>query len=220
MILAFDTSGAELAVAAVKPSEEMGVTAIRLWPGGWGTGLSRRVERRQEALFEGLDEILSRVGGAAAVTAVAVVRGPGSYTGLRSGLSAAAGFAFSRRLEIHPVSSLAVAAHRIVDPGEVVALVAAGRGRVHARRFTIAGAQRVPRGAARLLELNQLADWSGPGVTLAGEPGLVGAVVAAGGGGEGPGVPAAEALAAAVAEAVGAGEVVRYDRLTADYGEA
>ncbi|HEV3232860.1 MAG TPA: tRNA (adenosine(37)-N6)-threonylcarbamoyltransferase complex dimerization subunit type 1 TsaB [Candidatus Dormibacteraeota bacterium] len=218
MILCIDSSGDELSVALLHPSEDAGLLPLRRWPGGWGRGAARAGGRHESAIFG----LIAEVGGAAGlapVEAVAVARGPGSYTGLRVGLAAASGIAYPRRLTIHPLDSTAVAAHRAaLDHGEVLALVAAGRGRVHARVHAVAGAQRPPRGEAWLMALAGLSDDPRlAALPVAAEPALLAAAVAAGLVAA-PVHPGPEALAAAAAEAVGAGEGVGYDRLRAEYG--
>ena len=60
--------------------------------------------------------------------AVVVVTGPGSYTGLRSGIAIGLGVAHTLGLPLHGVSSLEVAARSAPDgENETLALVEAGR---------------------------------------------------------------------------------------------
>jgi tRNA A37 threonylcarbamoyladenosine modification protein TsaB len=130
------------------------------------------------------------------------------------GLATVAGIAFPRRLAIHPLSSLAVAAHRAPDgAGQVLAIVSAGRGRAYVQPFTRAGASRTPGGERRL---ETFAGFSPGGSPVAAELAVTSQLA--------PPSPAcertgAQALAAAVLQAVGAAEGVNYDQLTGDYGE-
>jgi len=72
-----------------------------------------------------IDELLG--GDAPALDAVVVVRGPGSYAGVRMGLATAAGIALARGLPIIGVGTLeAVAA--AAGPGDWLAIHPAGRG--------------------------------------------------------------------------------------------
>ena len=60
---------------------------------------------------------------------VAVVTGPGSFTGLRVGVSFALGLAMGRRIPIVPLATLEVQAARSDEP--VTAVADAGRGRFY-----------------------------------------------------------------------------------------
>jgi len=51
-----------------------------------------------------------------AVSAVVVVTGPGTYTGVRAGMAAALGVAHARGLPLHGIGSLEVVAHGDPDP--------------------------------------------------------------------------------------------------------
>src|ERR1700694_3717504 len=63
------------------------------------------------------------------LTAVAVATGPGSFTGLRVGVSFGLGLAMGLRVPISPLATLAVQAARSETPA--TALSEAGRGRVY-----------------------------------------------------------------------------------------
>lgn len=199
MILALDTSGLELVVALV---DEGGLVDGAISPG----------PRHQDRIIELINELAG--GRLGSLDAVAVARGPGSHTGLRVGLSTAAGIAFARRLHIHPLSSLAVAAHRAPDGDErVVAMVGAGRGRAYVQAFICKGAVRGPVGERRW---ETVSGFNPEGSRVAAEPALMSQLTA---------LPPAhyrtgtQALAAAVLESVGAGERVNYDQLSGDYGD-
>jgi tRNA threonylcarbamoyl adenosine modification protein YeaZ len=70
------------------------------------------------------------------VAAVAVVTGPGSYTGVRAGMAAALGVAHAGGLPLHGVGSLEVVAHSAPpDCESLLAISDAGRGGVYAARF-------------------------------------------------------------------------------------
>jgi tRNA threonylcarbamoyl adenosine modification protein YeaZ len=199
MILAIDTSGVELLVALV---DEGGLVDGRISPGP--RHQDRIIELVRELAEERLDSL----------DALAVARGPGSHTGLRVGLSTAAGIAFARRLHIHPLSSLAVAAHRALDVDlRVLAMVSAGRGRAYVQAFTCRGPLRQPAGERRL---ETLAGFNPEGSLVAAEPALMAHLA---GSPPAPYRTGTQALAAAVLESVGAGERVNYDQLSGDYGD-
>jgi len=64
-----------------------------------------------------------------ALTAVAVATGPGSFTGLRTGVSFGLGLAMGLRLPIFPLPTLGLQSARSEEP--VLAVTEAGRGRVY-----------------------------------------------------------------------------------------
>lgn len=96
MILAFETSSSDLSLALLGPDETV------LEVDGWTS------DRRQgHELLPRLDALLRPRGlSITAVTAVAVGIGPGSFTGLRVGMSLAKGLALARGLPIVGVPSL------------------------------------------------------------------------------------------------------------------
>ncbi|MFN2465311.1 MAG: tRNA (adenosine(37)-N6)-threonylcarbamoyltransferase complex dimerization subunit type 1 TsaB [Candidatus Dormibacteria bacterium] len=203
MILALDTSGGELVACLLDDDLHM----LR--------GLAEPGRKHQDRVVEVVQELLG-AGRGEALDSVAVARGPGSQTGLRVGLATAEGLAFARRLPIVPVSSLAVAAHRLAIEGTGIAAVSAGRSNVYAQAFQAAGAGRRMLSVRVRCALDEVHARLGLAeeTPLATEPALSRA---------GAGVEAirsgAEALAAATREAVGRGRQVAYDRLAGDYGE-
>jgi len=83
-------------------------------------------------------EALFAAAGAAAgdVSAVAVSAGPGAFTGLRVGMSAAKGFCFGWGVPLVPVPTLLALAHRFPGEGRIVCPVHdARRGEVYAALF-------------------------------------------------------------------------------------
>jgi len=70
------------------------------------------------------------------VDCVIVARGPGSFNGLRVGITTAKGIAFAQKVPVVGISSLEVEAHRFADTGlPVCAIVNAGRGEIAAAVF-------------------------------------------------------------------------------------
>lgn len=70
--------------------------------------------------------------------AIAVVVGPGSFTGLRAGVSAAVGMAMGLQCPLIPIPALEVAAARVPDRQPVLVLRAAGRGEIFAALYDAA----------------------------------------------------------------------------------
>jgi len=205
MILALDTSGGELLACLL--AEDLGVTGGVCVPG----------RRHQEAILAAVEEVLGGRQEVARLSAIAVVRGPGSQTGLRVGLAAAEGLAFASRLSLWPLSSLSVAAHRATPDGNVLAAVSAGRSNVYVQLFRARGPERFPAGARILSSAAEVrARLTDPALRLAAEPSLLEAY--------GETIPSrvnggVEALAAAAREAISKGVAVSYHELRGDYGE-
>jgi tRNA threonylcarbamoyladenosine biosynthesis protein TsaB len=76
------------------------------------------------------------------VTAVVVLTGPGSYSGVRAGMAAALGVAAPRGLPLHGLGNLAAiaAVAQVADAEEFSAVADAGRGGVYVARFRASGA--------------------------------------------------------------------------------
>lgn len=129
MISVIDTSSARSAIALIAESGEVVREELH------DSGRSFDLPARHRALVAG--ETISKV---------AVATGPGSFTGLRVGVSFGLGLAIGLRVPIVPLPTLAVQAARARQ--EVVAVAEAGRGRVYFMR---------PGGEAALAEPHELA---------------------------------------------------------------
>ncbi|MCS6834882.1 MAG: tRNA (adenosine(37)-N6)-threonylcarbamoyltransferase complex dimerization subunit type 1 TsaB [Anaerolineae bacterium] len=75
------------------------------------------------------------------IVALAVAKGPGSYTGLRIGIALAKGLAGARQLPLLAFSTLDIVAEGAPSPakanhGTLLAVIAAGRGRIIHRLYT------------------------------------------------------------------------------------
>ncbi|PSQ95580.1 MAG: tRNA (adenosine(37)-N6)-threonylcarbamoyltransferase complex dimerization subunit type 1 TsaB [Bacteroidetes bacterium SW_9_63_38] len=112
---------------------------------------------------------------ASALDAVAVSMGPGSYTGLRIGVSTAKGWALSTGADLVGVPTLeayAAQCRPMTEPGDVVAaLLDARRDEVYAGAFRRTADGLVEHAPTKALTVDALADWIG---TVEGRLWLVG----------------------------------------------
>ena len=108
MILVIDTSSSDAVVALVN-----------------GRAHEFFLSSRSQVLIPQLRRIVSQ----SRITKVAVATGPGSFTGLRVGVSFGLGLAVGLKIPIVPLPSLRLQAARSEKP--VVAVVEAGRGRFY-----------------------------------------------------------------------------------------
>lgn len=102
-----------------------------------GESTLRNHESHSERMLPALDALLRALGvSLGELAAVAVSRGPGSFTGLRAGIAAAKGLAFSLGVPLFGVSTLeALAANAPPREGMVCAVLAARRGEVFRAHF-------------------------------------------------------------------------------------
>lgn len=132
-IVAIDTSAANGSVAAVGD----GVEVVERMP--LATEHARSVAGAVVAVVERAGWTLDQVG------CIGVVRGPGSFTGLRVGVTAAKAFAWTlstRLVGVSAVEAIARQLRRIDAPGirgPVSIVFDAGRGEVHASEVTFDG---------------------------------------------------------------------------------
>ena len=104
MILAIDTSAGQCAVAV----SGKGVPTVRV---------VEMTRGHAEALFPMIDEALEAIGASYAdLTRVAVCTGPGSFTGLRAGISAARGLALGRGIPAVGVTRFEAIASELEKP--------------------------------------------------------------------------------------------------------
>ena len=108
-------------------------------------------DRADPPVLVRLDAVVKRAGGTPDdLDAVVAARGPGSFTGLRVGLSLAAGLAYARHIPLYVADSLPILARRATGDPATVALRDAGRREVYAWREGE---------AARRLPVDELAGW-------------------------------------------------------------
>lgn len=128
-------------------------------------------QRSAQSLAPGIKRLLEKVGWAPTdVALVATTAGPGSFTGLRIGITTAKAFAYSVGADILGVDTLEViAAGASAEVQRLSVAVDAQRGQVVARTF-----QRgqdgwfQPAGSAALVDIDQWLDSLAPGVCLTG----------------------------------------------------
>ncbi len=97
-----------------------------------------------------------------ALTAVAVATGPGSFTGLRAGVSFGLGLAMGLRIPIFPLPSLRLQSARSEEP--VLAAAEAGRGRVY---FLVPGGEEGLAEPGELPKNLQVVGWLRPATEAA-----------------------------------------------------
>jgi len=108
--------------------------------------------------------------GATDLTSIAVAIGPGSYTGIRVGVTAAKSLGYALSIPVAGVSSLAVMAQASgVDTGVIVPMIDARRGTVFAGAYDCNGAVLVSDGHYDLDDLLSQLDFSNDQVTFIGD---------------------------------------------------
>ena len=142
MILVIDTSAATTAVALIDTEE-----------GGSEDFTPTRAD---------LLSLLRRIARSNQITKVAVATGPGSFTGLRAGVSFGLGLAKGLGVPIVPLPTLALQAARTDNP--VTAVVEAGRGRFY---YLAPGAEIAVGGPADIPTTHPLVGGVPPGPLLA-----------------------------------------------------
>lgn len=148
MILAIDTSSAQSAVALV---DEGKVVREVMQPSGR--------ELKLPAAYRAMRDRRP-------LTRVAVATGPGSFTGLRVGVSFGLGLAMGLGIPIVPLPTLGIQAARSDEP--VTAVSEAGRGRVY---LLAPGSQPALAGAADVPMTWPVVGWLRPGTRAALEAG-------------------------------------------------
>jgi tRNA threonylcarbamoyl adenosine modification protein YeaZ len=120
--LALDTAGSEHAMVLLDQDRLLAETT---WPRSRGGG--------DPPILTRLQALMDQAGAARTeLEAVAVGRGPGSFTGLRVGLSVASGVAYGRGIPLYLIDSLAILLAQSARAG--AALRDAGRGEAYAWR--------------------------------------------------------------------------------------
>ena len=140
-ILAIDTAGKTAAVAVMRDD-------TLLYEMASNTGLTH-----SETLLPMVDTALKACGlTPAQLDLYAVTNGPGSFTGLRIGLSVVKGLAQPRQLPCVGVSTLAALAYGCTGEGTVIGALDARRGQVYWAGFDLASHARLTEDAAEPVE--------------------------------------------------------------------
>lgn len=117
-ILGIDTSTEQAGLALGDGS--------RLYERSWAAGRTQTT-----SILPVIDALLQQAGIATTdLQAIAIATGPGTFTGLRVGMSIAKGLVLARDLPLIGVPTLDVVAAGAPDASDLVALLPAGRGRV------------------------------------------------------------------------------------------
>jgi tRNA threonylcarbamoyladenosine biosynthesis protein TsaB len=146
MLLAIDTA---TRLASIALYDATGVLAEESW---------RSQNNHSVEVMPAIAAMLARQGVAYGdLTAVAVAQGPGSFTGLRIGMSLAKGLCLGLEIPLIAVPTLEVAAYAAGDPGvPVLAVLEAGRGRICVGTYIYEDGLPVQQGA---LALHESARW-------------------------------------------------------------
>ena len=133
-ILALDTSSSACSVACWKSTEIVANEYVDLGRG------------HAEALVPMIASVMRKADiDYFQLDAIAVTLGPGTFTGLRIGLSAARGLALAASIPMVGISSLEVLAHATsLERNSVLAILDAGRGRLYAQSFNSSLCATVP----------------------------------------------------------------------------
>lgn len=159
-ILAIESALAGGSVAVL--TGDTTVTTVALPPG----------RRTAQTLLPAVQEILHQAGWSPRdVQLVAVTSGPGSFTSLRIGVTAAKAFAYAAGSEIIGVGTLAVMAHQVTPSSSALwAVLHAERQQLFAARFRHIATGWAVEGSMHLVDV---ATWLGslrPGDTVTGPP--------------------------------------------------
>ena len=150
MLLAIDTATHMAGLALFDPAR-----GLVLGEESWYS-----VNRHTVELMPRLDRLLAQQGITPdAVTGLVVSLGPGSFTGLRIGLSVAKGLALARQIPIVGIPTLDVVAQpHMTQPLPIWAMLQAGRGRICAAQYARRKGRWGRRGEFILTTLAELCD--------------------------------------------------------------
>jgi tRNA threonylcarbamoyl adenosine modification protein YeaZ len=148
LLIAIDSSTANASLAVVKDGEVLAELS-------WRSSLNHSVE-----LLPSLENLLRQAKcDIADVQAIVVARGPGSYNGLRVGLSTAKGLAFGLGKPLVGISTLEAMAYAWAATGlPVCAMLGAGRGEVAMARYQMTGGRWLTVEEEKITTLSEICD--------------------------------------------------------------
>lgn len=124
-ILALDTHDARGGIGIASGREIIGLLLFKS-----KTSHTKRLFKSIEFLLNQLELCIAQIG------AFAINRGPGSFTGIRIGISAVKGLAINRKSKIYPFETNYILAHSVRQEAKYIAtIVDAGRGEVYFKLF-------------------------------------------------------------------------------------
>jgi len=159
MLLAIDTATRYASIALYGAQ---GVISEQSW---------RSDNRHSVQVMPAIAAMLEQQGlGPSSLQAVAIAKGPGSFTGLRIGMSIAKGLCLALGIPIIAIPTLEITTYAVGDPGTpVLAVLEAGRGRLCVGTFTFADGLPVQQGSIELLSASQWIVPADEPVLVAGE---------------------------------------------------
>ncbi len=159
MLLAIDTA---TRFASVALYDLTGVLAEQSW---------RSANNHSVEVMPAIASMLARQElTASALTAVAVAKGPGSFTGLRIGVSIAKGLCLALDIPIIGIPTLDVVTYAVGDPGcSVLSVLEAGRGRICVARYRFEDGLPIQEGETELCRASEFVVQADQPVLVAGE---------------------------------------------------
>lgn len=151
-ILCIETSGLNCSVAISKDS----------------TLLAERTENKgkfthAESLHVFINEVVSLADiSLGEIDAIAVSGGPGSYTGLRIGVSTAKGLCFALNKPLIAISTLQILASQVIDNEIIIPMIDARRMEVYSAVFD-RNFNEIEKTEAKILDKNSYAEWLSKG---------------------------------------------------------